>query len=62
MLSTKVLSWAPVGVAGWLIVTSTSVRNFLILSASGWLCVLLGFGFNFAGRRWMQKIVAPAAT
>jgi len=62
MLSTKVLSWAPVGVAGWLIVTSTSVRNFLILSASGWLCVLLGVGFNFAGRRWMQKIVTPAAT
>ena len=32
LLSTKVLSWAPVAVAGWLIATSSSVRNFLILS------------------------------
>ncbi len=62
MLSTKVLSWAPVVVAGWLILTSTSVRNFLILSVSGWLCILLGFSFNYAGRRWMQTIVAPSAT
>ena len=28
LLSTKVLSWAPVAVAGWLIATSSSVRNF----------------------------------
>ncbi len=60
MLSTKVLSWAPVAVAGWLILTSSDVRNFLILSVSGWLCILLGCGFNYAGRRWMQTIVAPA--
>ena len=60
MLSTKVLSWAPVVVAGWLILTSSSVRNFLILSVSGWFCILLGCGFNYAGRRWMQTIVAPA--
>ena len=61
MLSTKVLSWAPVVVAGWLILTSSSARNFLILSLSGWLCILLGFSFNYAGRRWMQTIVAPSA-
>ena len=60
MLSTKVLSWAPVAVAGWLVATSSSVRSFLILSVSGWVCILLGLSFNYVGRRWMQTIVAPA--
>ena len=59
LLSTKVLSWAPVAVAGWLIATSSSVRNFLILSVSGWVCILLGLSLNYLGRRWMQTIVAP---
>jgi len=59
LLSTKVLSWAPVAVAVWLIATSSSVRSFLILSTSGWLCILLGIGLNFAGRRWMRSIVTP---
>jgi Flp pilus assembly protein TadB len=60
LLSTKVLSWAPVAVAGWLIMTSSSVRSFLILSVSGWICILLGLSLNYAGRRWMQTIVSPA--
>ena len=60
MLSTKVLSWAPVAVAGWLVATSSSVRSFLILSVSGWVCILLGLSFNYVGRCWMQTIVAPA--
>jgi Flp pilus assembly protein TadB len=59
LLSTKVLTWAPVAVAGWLIATSSSVRSFLILSASGWVCILLGLSLNYAGRRWMQTIVSP---
>jgi len=59
LLSTKVLSWAPVAVAGWLIATSSSVRSFLILSVSGWVCILFGLSLNYAGRRWMQTIVAP---
>jgi Flp pilus assembly protein TadB len=60
LLSTKVLSWAPVAVAGWLIMTSSSVRSFLVLSVSGWICILLGSSLNYAGRRWMQTIVSPA--
>ena len=59
LLSTKVLSWTPVAVAGWLIATSSSVRNFLILSIAGWVCILFGLSLNYAGRRWMQTIVAP---
>ena len=62
MLSTKVLSWAPVAVCGWLIVTSEAVRQFLIFSATGWFCILLGFSFNYAGRKWMQAIVSPTPT
>jgi Flp pilus assembly protein TadB len=60
LLSTKVLSWAPVVVAGWLVATSNSVRSFLVLSISGWVCILLGLSLNYAGRRWMQTIVSPA--
>jgi Flp pilus assembly protein TadB len=59
MLSTKVLSWAPVAVAGWLIATSSSVRSFLFLSVSGWVCIVLGLTINYLGRRWMQTIVSP---
>ena len=59
MLSTKVLSWAPVAVCGWLIITSDAVRQFLIFSAAGWFCILLGSSFNYAGRKWMQAIVSP---
>lgn len=59
LLSTKVLSWAPVAVACWLIATSSSVRNFLILSITGWVCILFGLSLNYAGRRWMKTIVAP---
>ena len=59
LLSTKVLSWAPVAVAGWLFATSSSVRNFLILSIAGWVCILFGLSLNYVGRRWMQTIVAP---
>ncbi|MFM7950272.1 MAG: hypothetical protein ACKO93_01955, partial [Acidimicrobiaceae bacterium] len=59
LLSTKILSWAPVVVAGWLITTSSNVRNFLILSVSGWVCILFGLSLNYAGRRWMQTIVTP---
>ncbi|MFM8652733.1 MAG: type II secretion system F family protein [Acidimicrobiaceae bacterium] len=59
VLATKVLSWAPVTVAGWLIATSSNVRNFLILSVSGWVCILFGLSLNYAGRRWMQTIVTP---
>ena len=62
LLSTRVLSWTPVVVALWLIVTSSAVRNYLILTPSGWICVLLGVGFNLAGRKWMEKIISPSAS
>ena len=61
MLSARVLSWSPVFMASWLILSSATVRNFLLLSLAGWLCILLGLGFNFAGRRWMQLIIGEPA-
>jgi hypothetical protein len=36
------------------------VRNYLILSPSGWICLLLGIGLNLAGRKWMHAIIAPS--
>ncbi len=59
LLSTRILSWTPLVVAGWLVVSSASVRKYLILSPSGWVCLLLGIGLNLAGRKWMQTIIAP---
>ena len=59
LLSTRILSWTPLAVAGWLVVSSAPVRHYLILSPSGWVCLLLGIGLNLAGRKWMQAIIAP---
>ncbi len=60
LLSTRILSWTPLIVAGWLIVSSASVRNYLILSPSGWVCLILGIGLNLAGRKWMHAIITPS--
>lgn len=60
LLSTRILSWTPLLVAGWLLVSSAPVRNYLILSPSGWICLLLGIGLNLAGRKWMHAIIAPS--
>jgi hypothetical protein len=60
LLSTRILSWTPLVVAGWLVVSSTPVRNYLILSPSGWVCLVLGIGLNLAGRKWMHAIIAPS--
>jgi Flp pilus assembly protein TadB len=57
LLSTRILSWTPLVVAGWLLVSSAPVRNYLILSPSGWICLLLGIGLNLAGRKWMHAII-----
>ena len=60
LLSTRILSWTPLIVAGWLIVSSAPVRHYLILSPSGWVCLLLGIGLNLAGRKWMDAIITPS--
>ena len=60
LLSTRILSWTPLVVAGWLVVSSAPVRNYLILSPSGWVCLLLGIGLNLAGRKWMHAIITPS--
>ena len=60
LLSTRILSWTPLIVAGWLIVSSAPVRHYLILSPSGWVCLLLGIGLNLAGRKWMHAIITPS--
>jgi len=60
LLSTRILSWTPLVVAGWLIASSAPVRHYLILSRSGWVCLLLGIGLNLAGRKWMHAIITPS--
>lgn len=59
LLSTRILSWTPLVVAGWLVVSSAPVRRYLILSPSGWVCLSLGVGLNLIGRKWMQAIITP---
>ena len=60
LLSTRILSWTPLIVAGWLIGSNAPVRHYLILSPSGWVCLLLGIGLNLAGRKWMHAIITPS--
>jgi Flp pilus assembly protein TadB len=60
LLSTRILSWTPLIVAVWLIGSSAPVRHYLILSPSGWVCLLLGIGLNLAGRKWMYAIITPS--
>ena len=62
MLSTKILSIAPIAVCGWLTISSSAARNFLVFSATGWFCIALGLSFNYAGRKWMNAIISPTAS
>ena len=56
-LSAKVLTLAPVAFALWMILTTSTVRDFLA-STAGSLCILFGAALNSAGWLWMRRIVS----
>ncbi len=58
-LSARVLTIVPVGFAGWSVVASQRTRDVYLSSAAGGLCALCGLALNFAGWRWMHRIIDP---
>jgi tight adherence protein B len=56
-LSTLVLSALPVVFALWTALTDRRVAGFLVGSALGGACLLLGVSMNLAGWCWMRRIV-----
>ena len=58
-LSARVLTIVPVGFAGWSAVASQRTRDVYVSSLAGGLCALFGLTLNYAGWRWMQRIIGP---
>jgi Flp pilus assembly protein TadB len=56
-LSVQILTWLPLAFLGWQFVTNPLARWFLLASPTGWAFLVGGFGLNWYGRRWMNRIV-----
>lgn len=54
--SALVLSVAPVGFAGLLVVGDTAAADFLLGSPAGWACLALGLGLDAGGVWWMTRL------
>lgn len=60
VLSARMLTWLPVLVATWSVLTSADVRHVLLRTPFGWTCLVVGTLLNLAGRRWTRRIVEQA--
>jgi hypothetical protein len=58
-LSARVLTWLPLGFAGWTMSTSPAVRRF-VPTPVGVMCVCVGLALNIAGWRWMDRTIGAA--
>ena len=56
-LSTKVLTWLPIAVFGWIAITDPIARMFLLSTPVGMCCVATGITLNISGRKWMSHVV-----
>ena len=56
-LSARVLTIVPVGFAGWSIVASQRTREVYVSSLAGGISALCGLTLNYAGWRWMHRII-----
>lgn len=54
--SALVLSVAPVGFAGLLVVGDTAAADFLLGTPAGWACLALGLGLDASGAWWMTRL------
>ncbi len=54
--SALVLSVAPVGFAGLLVVGDTAAADFLLGTPAGWVCLALGLGLDACGAWWMTRL------
>lgn len=56
--SMRMLTWLPL-ICGILILTdSREIREFLLGTPAGWLCLSLGIGTNALGRLWLAREVS----
>ena len=58
-LSARVLTIVPIGFAGWSVVAGQRTRDVYVSSLAGSICALCGLTLNYAGWRWMQRIIGP---
>jgi len=56
-LSTKVLTWLPIAVFAWIVITDPIARIFLLTTPVGMCCVATGITLNVSGRKWMSHVV-----
>jgi tight adherence protein B len=61
VLSARLLTWLPILVAGWSVLTSPSVRHVLLATPVGWACLTGGVVLNLLGRHWTARIIRSAA-
>jgi tight adherence protein B len=54
--SALVLSVAPVGFAGLLVVGDTAAADFLLGTPAGWACLAVGLGLDAGGAWWMARL------
>lgn len=54
--SALVLSVAPVGFAGLLVLGDTAASGFLLGTPTGWACLVTGVGLDAAGAWWMARL------
>lgn len=59
--SAAVLVLAPVGFALFAVAADPKVGDFLFRSPMGWVCLVLGVGFDGLGAWWMARIVKAAS-
>lgn len=56
VLSARVMSWMPVGFGSIMLLSSPSIREVVLFSPLGLVCIVIGVALNLVGRRWMGRI------
>lgn len=57
-LSIQIMTWLPIALLTWLMLTDIGARWFLLMTSQGWLILALGLGANWFGRKWMRRLLA----
>lgn len=56
--SMRMLTWLPMALGVWMVLDSGPIRTFLLGSAIGWTCVVIGSILNVLGRVWTRRVIA----
>lgn len=58
--SIRLLTWLPIVCAVWMVLDDSAVREVLVASPIGWVCLVSGVVFNLIGRQWTNRLVRRA--